>query len=62
MLLDLVPDSLVQGELLWDEAPTERRDRTRLMEALDHVTRPLGEADVAAVRQPGMTKVLIPGA
>ena len=43
MLLDLVPDSLVQGELLWDEAPTERRDRTRLMEALDHVNDRFGK-------------------
>ena len=43
MLLDLVPDSQVQGELLWDEEPTEQRDRTRLMEALDQVNDRFGK-------------------
>ena len=43
MLLDLVPDSQVQGELLWDEEPAEQRDRTRLMEALDQVNDRFGK-------------------
>lgn len=43
MLLDLVPDSQTQGELLWDEAPSEPRDRTRLMEALDQVNDRFGK-------------------
>lgn len=43
MLLDLVPDSQVQCELLWDEEPTEQRDRTRLMEALDQVNGRFGK-------------------
>ncbi|WP_298013900.1 DUF4113 domain-containing protein, partial [uncultured Aquabacterium sp.] len=43
MLLDLVLDSQVQCELLWDEERTEGRDRARLMEALDQVNDRFGK-------------------
>ena len=43
MLLDLVPDDQVQGELLWDEPSPDQRDRSRLMEALDQVNGRFGK-------------------
>jgi DNA polymerase V len=43
MLLDLVPDSRVQGALLWDEPLSGQRDRSRLMEALDQVNGRFGK-------------------
>ena len=43
MLLDLVPGDQEQGELLWDEPPSDQRDRSRLMEALDHVNGRFGK-------------------
>lgn len=43
MLLDLVPDGLVQGELLWDEPSPDQRGRSRLMAALDQVNGRFGK-------------------
>jgi len=43
MLLDLIPDTVVQGELGFDEAVPEQRDRTRLMVAMDQVNDRFGK-------------------
>jgi DNA polymerase V len=37
MLLDLVPDTFVQGELDWEVAASDQRDRAKLMRAMDDV-------------------------
>lgn len=46
MLLDLVPDTFVQGELDWDEQTTEQQDRSKLMCAIDRVNDRLGKRTV----------------
>lgn len=43
MLLDLIPDTVVQGELCFDEAVPEQRDRSRLMVAMDQVNDRFGK-------------------
>lgn len=43
MLLDLIPDTLVQGELGFEEAVPEQRDRIRLMVAMDQVNERFGK-------------------
>jgi len=54
MLLDLIPDTIAQGELGFDDTAPEQRDRSRLMEAMDQVndrfgkrTLLLGSSDIA---------------
>lgn len=46
MLLDLVPDNLIQGELDWGEQATEQRDRGKLMQAMDCVNERFGKRTV----------------
>lgn len=46
MLLDLVPDTFVQGELDWVEQTTEQRDRSKLMHAMDRVNDRFGKRTV----------------
>lgn len=46
MLLDLVPDTFVQGALDWDEPTTEQRDRSKLMHAMDRVNERFGKRTV----------------
>ena len=46
MLLDLVPDTLVQVALDWDDPATERLDRTKLMHAVDRVNDRFGKRTV----------------
>jgi len=43
MLLDLIPDTVVQGELGFDDAVPEQRDRSRLMVAMDQVNDRFGK-------------------
>lgn len=43
MLLDLIPDTVVLGELGFDEAVPEQRDRSRLMVAMDQVNDRFGK-------------------
>jgi DNA polymerase V len=43
MLLDLIPDTVVQGELVFDDAASEQRDRTRLMATMDQVNDRFGK-------------------
>ena len=43
MLLDLIPDTVVQGELGFDDVVPEQRDRSRLMVAMDHVNDRFGK-------------------
>lgn len=43
MLLDLIPDTLVQGELGFDDDVPEQRDRSRLMVAMDQVNDRFGK-------------------
>lgn len=46
MLLDLVPDSFVQGELDWGEQGSDQRDRSKLMRAMDSVNDRFGKRTV----------------
>ena len=46
MLLDLVPDTFVQGELDWAENVTEQRDRAKLIHAMDLVNDRFGKRTV----------------
>ena len=43
MLLDLIPDTVVQGELGFEDAVAEQRDRSRLMVAMDQVNDRFGK-------------------
>ena len=43
MLLDLIPDTVVQGELGFEDAVAEQRDRYRLMVAMDQVNDRFGK-------------------
>jgi DNA polymerase V len=43
MLLDLIPDTVVQGELGFEDAMPEQRDRSRLMVAMDQVNDRFGK-------------------
>lgn len=43
MLLDLTPDSLSQGQLGFDDCVTEKRDRSRLMDAMDQLNERFGK-------------------
>ena len=46
MLLDLVPDTYVQGALDWDEPTAEQRDRSKLMHAMYRVNERFGKRTV----------------
>jgi DNA polymerase V len=46
MLLDLVPDTFVQGELDWEAPSSEQRDRSKLMRAMDDVNNRFGKRTV----------------
>jgi len=46
MLLDLVPDTFVQGALDWGEPTTEHRDRSQLMHAMDRVNDRFGKRTI----------------
>ncbi|MBH2015705.1 MAG: Y-family DNA polymerase [Burkholderiales bacterium] len=46
MLLDLMPDTQMQGELAWDDPVTGQRDRAKLMVAMDQVNDRFGKRTV----------------
>lgn len=46
MLLDLVPDTFVQGELNWEGEQPHERDRSKLMKAMDEVNGRFGKRTV----------------
>jgi len=46
MLLDLVPDTFVQGELNWECDQPHERDRSKLMKAMDEVNGRFGKRTV----------------
>ena len=46
MLLDLLPDTFVQGELDWEATSNDQRDRVKLMHALDQVNNRFGKRTI----------------
>ncbi len=46
MLLDLVPDTFVQGELDWEAPLNDQRDRVKLMHAMDQVNDRFGKRTI----------------
>jgi DNA polymerase V len=46
MLLDLVPDTFIQGELGWEAPSNDQRDRVKLMHAMDQVNDRFGKRTI----------------